>query len=75
MEKKGLSFTREGSFTDFLGIKFERNATNGTLTLTQKGLIQKIVDATGMTESNYNWTPASQAALGIDSDGPPLIEA
>ena len=74
LEAKGLSFTREGTFTDFLGINFTRDATNGTLTLTQKGLIQKIKEATGMSDSNYNWTPAAQAALGIDPDGPPMTE-
>ncbi|KAI2509043.1 hypothetical protein MHU86_5419 [Fragilaria crotonensis] len=58
---EGFNFTREGTFTDFLGINFTRDATNGTLTLTQKGLIQKIKEATGMSDSNYNWTPAAQA--------------
>jgi hypothetical protein len=28
-----------------------------------------------MSDSNYNWTPASQAALGIDPDGPPMEES
>ena len=74
LEKKGLSFTKEGTFTDFLGIKFTKDVRNGTLTLTQKGLISKIIEATGMTESNGNWTPASQVALGIDPDGPPMTE-
>jgi hypothetical protein len=27
-----------------------------------------------MTDSNFNWTPAAQAALGIDPDGPPMEE-
>ena len=54
LESKGLNFTREGTFTDFLGINFTKNAANGTLTLTQKGLIQEIKDATGMPDSNYN---------------------
>ncbi|KAI2500678.1 hypothetical protein MHU86_13828 [Fragilaria crotonensis] len=61
-------------FTDFLGMNFTRDAPNGTLTLTQKGLIQKIKEATGMSDSNYKWTPAAQAALGIDPDGPPMTE-
>jgi hypothetical protein len=38
-----------------------------------KGLIQKIEEATGMSDSNYNWTPAAQVALGIDPDGPPML--
>ena len=75
LESKGLTFTREGTFTDFLGINFTKDSQKGTLTLTQKGLIKKIVEATGMTQSNGNWTPASQAALGIDPDGPPMQES
>jgi hypothetical protein len=75
LEVKGLNFTKEGSFTDFLGIKFEKDASKGTMTLTQKGLILKIKEATGMTESNYNWTPASQVALGTDPDGPAMHES
>ncbi|KAI2506515.1 hypothetical protein MHU86_7925 [Fragilaria crotonensis] len=27
-----------------------------------------------MSDSNYNWTPAAQAALGIDPDGSPMTE-
>ena len=75
LEAKGLIFTKEGSFTDFLGIKFTKNHVKGTLTLTQKGLIQKIKEATGMSYSNFNWTPASQVALGIDPEGPPMHES
>ncbi|KAI2508240.1 hypothetical protein MHU86_6169 [Fragilaria crotonensis] len=66
LDAKGFSFTKEGTFTDFLGINFVKDPKNGTLTLTQKGLIQKIQEATGMKMSNSNWTPAGQAALGID---------
>jgi hypothetical protein len=74
LESKGLNFTREGMFTDFLGINFTKYSANGTLTLTQKGLIQKIKEATGMSDSNYNCTPAAQAALEFDPYGPPLEE-
>ena len=70
----GFEFTREGSFTDFLGIKFERDEANNTVTLTQKGLIQRIIAATGMEDCNPNWTPATQQALGIDPDGEPMNE-
>ena len=59
----GFEFTREGSFTDFLGIKFERDEANNTVTLTQKGLIQRIIAATGMEDCNPNWTPATQQHL------------
>ena len=63
LDAKGFSFTKEGTFTDFLGINFVKDPKNGTLTLTQKGLIQKIQEATGIKMSNSNWTPAGQAAF------------
>ena len=74
LERKNLSFTREGSFTDFLGIKFTRDAMTGTLTLTQKGLIAKILEAAQMSDCKPNWTPAPLLALGIDPDGKPMCE-
>ncbi len=70
----GLEFTREGTFTDFLGIKFVKDEVNNTVTLTQKGLIQKIIKATGLQGCNPNHTPALQACLGIDPDGEPMDE-
>jgi hypothetical protein len=40
----GLEFTREGTVTDFLGIKFVKDAVTNTVALTQRGLIQKIIN-------------------------------
>jgi hypothetical protein len=68
---QGLQFTKEGTFTDFLGIKFVKDPVKNTVNLTQRGLIQKIIDATGMQDCNPNWTPATQLTLGIDPDGDP----
>ena len=43
------------------------------MTLTQKGLVQKITEATGMSNHcNLNWTPAFQRTLGIN---PAEVEA
>jgi Reverse transcriptase (RNA-dependent DNA polymerase) len=75
LEERGLQFTREGTFTDFLGIKFVKDPIKNTITLTQRGLIQKIIDATGMRDCNPNWTPATQITLGIDPDGEPYNES
>ena len=70
----GLEFTCEGTFTDFLGIKFVKDQGTNTVTLTQKGLIQKIIKATGLQNCNPNNTPALQACLRIDPDGEPMDE-
>ena len=42
LTSKNLIFTREGSFTDFLEIKSPQEINKVTITLTQKGLINKI---------------------------------
>jgi len=69
LTEKGLTFTKEGSFTDFLGIKFSQDVDERTITLTQKGLINKVITATGLDDCNPNWTPATTQCLGLDPSG------
>ena len=64
--KAGFEMTREGSFSEFLGKKFVKDPVEKTITLTQCGLIKKIIDASGMSNCNPNCTPATQLALGSD---------
>eukprot|EP00978_Attheya_sp_CCMP212_P022105 scaffold65528_cov69-Attheya_sp.AAC.1 len=71
---KGFNLTREGTFTEFLGIKFEKDKDNGTTTLTQKRLIDKTLAAADMTDCNPNYIPASTNALGLDPDGTSMTE-
>ena len=75
LKQRGFELTKEGSFSEYLGIKFEENSEDGTITLTQKGLIKKILQATGMENCSPNRHPAAAAALGIDPDGPPHHES
>jgi hypothetical protein len=74
LERRHFELTREGSFSEFLGIKFTEDKSAGTITLTQKGLIKKVIKAAGLEDCNPNWTPASTQALGLDPDGPPIKE-
>jgi hypothetical protein len=74
LRKKGFELTREGSFSEFLGIKFEKHPSDGSVNMTQKGLINKIIETAGMTDCNPNWTPASTTPVGIDPDGEPMDE-
>ena len=46
LEENSLSYTREESFHEFLGIQIDR-LEDGTLLLTQKGLIKKVLEARG----------------------------
>jgi hypothetical protein len=69
-----FELTQEGSFSEFLGIKFEYSNNGKTLTMTQKGFIQKIIKTAKMEDCNPNRTPASSQALGINPDGKPMHE-
>jgi len=51
LEQRGFELTREGSFSDFLGIKFN-SREDGSIEMTQRGLIQKIVKSTNMENCN-----------------------
>ena len=72
LEAKGFSLTKEGSFEEFLGIKFEQ--TDGKIKLTQRGLIDKIARTTGLENCRPNRMPQSVTALGSDPDGKPMQE-
>lgn len=73
LRAQGFELTEEGTFTEFLGIKFHKH-TDGSIELTQQGLINKIIAATGLEQSNPNFTPASTVALGSDPEGAPMDE-
>ena len=73
LEKKGLRLTRESSFSEYLGISYEKKS-DGTLELTQKGLIKKIISAVGLEKCKPNWTPASTECLGLDPTGAPMSD-
>ena len=73
MRDKGFEITPQGSFTEYLGIKYAKDE-DGTITLTQPFLIQKILTATGLKDANPNWTPASTEALGKDPDASSVWE-
>ena len=72
-KSRGFELTREGSFAEFLGIQYEHQK-DGTVTLSQQGLIKKILKAADMVLCNPQWTPAAKDTLGIDPDGEPMSE-
>ena len=71
LSKKGLVLEREGSFQDYLGIRFN-TLPNKAVHMTQAGLIKKIIKVTGMEDCNPNKTPAAQVPLKKDLDGEPM---
>lgn len=72
--KKGFELTREGTFSEYLGIQYKKLDSN-TVSMTQSGLIKKILEATGMNECNPNKTPSTREALGSDPEGKDMDEA
>jgi hypothetical protein len=74
LKAKGFELMKEGSFSEFLGIKFEEDTLAGSITMTQMGLIKKIIATTKMENCNPNWVPAAKEALGIDPEGEPMEE-
>ena len=40
--------------------------------MTQSDLIQKVIEASGMSDCNPNRTPAVRVCLGSNVDGPPM---
>jgi hypothetical protein len=75
LELQGFQLTREGSFSELLGIKFKNNPVDGSVNITQKGLIKKIIETAGMTDCNSNWTPASITPLRLDPNGERMEES
>jgi hypothetical protein len=63
----------EGQVGDFLGIRIERCAHN-TFMLSQSGLINKVLKAAGMEDSNSAPTPAVTTPMHIDSEGAAFAE-
>ena len=74
LQHQGYDLTLEdnSNMFGFLGIEFERKGT--TIELTQKGLIQKVIDYTGMTNATPQPTPAAREPLGADASGLPFDE-
>ena len=68
----GFSLTKESSFEEFLGIQYE-TLPNGDVDLTQKGLISKIIQATGLENCNPNRVPAT-TQLAKDPDGESMTD-
>ena len=74
MQKLGFTLTMDDTLESFLGIKFVRHK-NGTLTLTQPALIEKIIAATNMGRCNPVHTPATpNQTFGKDPDGQAMTD-
>ena len=72
LQTDGFELKREKAGDDtaynFLGINI--TSADGTIKLTQHGLIKKFLATVGMSDCNAKQTPCSTTPLGTDADGP-----
>ncbi len=68
-----LDLNVEDDVAGFLGVLLTRNE-DGTISLTQTGLIDRILEALGLQDCNSTRTPAQRAPLPLDKDGEALSE-
>ena len=73
LEGAGFSLTKEGSFTEYLGIQYEKD-DDGNIIMKQEGLINKIITASNMKDCNPVMTPATKEALAKDEDGKAMTD-
>ena len=65
----------EGDVYSFLGIDMRLDSATGQISMTQAGLIKKVISTLGFDEyTNKKLTPASTTPLGTDADGEPFNE-
>jgi hypothetical protein len=75
LKNAGVSIRKEGTAEGFLGVDISReeSETGPTITLLQRGLAKRIVDALGLCSQNTTAlrTPAEASPLPKDADGEP----
>jgi hypothetical protein len=72
--KKSFDLDKEEDMAGFLGVAITTDRY-GAKTLTQTGLIDRILRMTNMLEASGKATPAAYGALGKDPDGAPRIDS
>ena len=70
LKDKKMNLTVEDDVYAFLGVEVKTDSKEGVIKLNQKGLIEKVIKATGLQDANGKSTPASSSSpLGTDGDG------
>jgi hypothetical protein len=72
-QRHSFQLRNEGEVGDFLGIRIQKEG-NDKFNLTQTGLIDKVITATGMQDCNSLSTPTGKDELHRDKDGPAFNE-
>ena len=72
LKDAGYDLDTEGEISAFLGIQIDK--LDESFSLTQTGLIGKIIKFTHLEDCNLDRTPASTTALGSDVQGEPWVD-
>ena len=72
IQQTGMALTKEDSVAGFLGVLMDHSPDTGHVTLTQTGLIDRIITATGLEGANLKHAPAPEATLPRDLGGQPF---
>ena len=75
LEDSGMPLTREhDDIYHFLGVEVNPDSNSKQITMTQKGLIEKVLKVTSMQDSHAVGSPANTTPLGTDLAGKPFNE-
>jgi hypothetical protein len=75
IQDSGFALSVEDDVYAFLGVEFSINSTTGECSMTQTGLIDKIIKMANLEDSNIKKTPADKVPLGPCTDSPPHSES
>jgi len=75
IQDAGFALSIEDDVYAFLGVEFSIDPKTGKCSLTQTGLIDKIIKLAGMDNSNSKYTPADKTPLGPCLQDPPHDES
>jgi len=71
LKKEEFDLDEEEDIAGFLGVEIS-TASDGTKTLTQKGLTERVLKLMGLEDVSGKSTPAEYGTIGSDKDGEPL---
>ena len=71
LRNEDMDLEEEGDVAGFLGVHIERNIKDGSIKLTQKGLIKRIIETLNIPKLKPKWTPAKAEPLVLDANGDP----
>ena len=75
LRDSGLKMEPEQDIAGFLGVLINKDEEKGTLKMVQTGLIQRSIEAMGLSSSKMNQTPAKKIPLVADKSSEPCNEA